>query len=52
MIFDDPKHSFSEKRWAVFGKTDANRPLSNDKSVRMNINRKWLLTSLFIPLTI
>jgi len=52
MIFDDPKHSFSEKRWAAFFKTDANRPLSNVKSVRMNINRKWLLTLLFIPLTI
>jgi uncharacterized DUF497 family protein len=28
IILDDPKHSFSEKRWAAFGKTDANRPLS------------------------
>lgn len=24
-VIDDPKHSISEKRWAAFGKTDANR---------------------------
>jgi hypothetical protein len=28
IILDDPKHSFSGKRWAAFGKTDANRLLS------------------------
>jgi uncharacterized DUF497 family protein len=26
-ISDDPKHSISEKRWAVFGSTDAGRQL-------------------------
>jgi uncharacterized DUF497 family protein len=28
IILDDSKHSFLEKRWAAFGKTDANRLLS------------------------
>ena len=27
IILDDPKHSFSEKRWAAFGSTDAGRQL-------------------------
>lgn len=27
IILDDPKHSFSEKRWAAFGITDAERQL-------------------------
>lgn len=27
LVLDDPKHSVSEKRWAAFGKTDAERPL-------------------------
>ena len=25
LVFDDPKHSIPEKRWAAFGKTDADR---------------------------
>ena len=25
LVLDDPKHSISEKRWAAFGKTDAER---------------------------
>jgi uncharacterized protein len=25
LIFDDPKHSMDEKRWAALGKTDADR---------------------------
>ena len=25
VVLDDPKHSVSEKRWAAFGKTDAER---------------------------
>jgi len=25
LVLDDPKHSGSEKRWAAFGKTDAER---------------------------
>jgi uncharacterized DUF497 family protein len=28
IILDDPEHSFSEKRWAAFGKTDAGRLLT------------------------
>ena len=28
IILDDPKHSYAEKRWAVFGKTDAGRMLA------------------------
>ncbi len=27
IILDDPKHSFSKKRWAAFGRTDAGRQL-------------------------
>ena len=27
IVLDDPKHSNSEKRWAAFGKTDADRLL-------------------------
>ncbi|MEA1946158.1 MAG: BrnT family toxin [Thermodesulfobacteriota bacterium] len=27
LVLDDPKHSISEKRWAAFGKTDADRLL-------------------------
>jgi len=49
IIFDNPEHSLSEKRWAAFGKTDANRPLSvvftkRDKLIRIisarDMNRK------------
>jgi len=25
LVFDDPKHSVSENRWAAFGKTDGDR---------------------------
>ncbi len=25
LVLDDPKHSISEKRWAAFGRTDADR---------------------------
>jgi len=28
IILDDPTHSLSEKRWAAFGKTDADRLLT------------------------
>ena len=28
IILDDPKHSYAEKRWAAFGKTDAGRMLT------------------------
>jgi len=28
IILDDPKHSFAENRWAVFGRTDAGRVLT------------------------
>ncbi|MBI2850122.1 MAG: BrnT family toxin [Chloroflexi bacterium] len=27
VVLDDPEHSESERRWAVFGKTDSNRLL-------------------------
>jgi uncharacterized protein len=27
LVLEDPSHSLSEKRWAAFGKTDANRLL-------------------------
>jgi len=27
LVLDDPEHSVSEKRWAAFGKTDADRLL-------------------------
>ena len=28
IILNDPKHSYAEKRWAAFGKTDAGRMLT------------------------
>jgi uncharacterized DUF497 family protein len=28
LVLDDPKHSFIEKRWAAFGRTDAGRLLT------------------------
>jgi len=28
IVSDDPKHSQTEKRWAIFGKTDAGRRLT------------------------
>ena len=28
IILDDPKHSYAEKRWTAFGKTDAGRRLT------------------------
>ena len=28
LVLNDPKHSISEKRWAAFGKTDADRLLT------------------------
>ena len=28
IVFDDPKHSLAEKRWAAFGRTDAGRLLT------------------------
>ena len=28
ILLDDPKHSLSERRWAIFGKTDADRRLA------------------------
>jgi uncharacterized DUF497 family protein len=28
IILDDPKHSYAEKRWTAFGKTDAGRMLT------------------------
>jgi len=39
IILDDPKHSLSEKRWAAFGKTDANRTLSVVFTKRDNLIR-------------
>ncbi|MBC8200289.1 MAG: BrnT family toxin [Desulfobacterales bacterium] len=40
LVLDDPKHSISEKRWAAFGKTDADRLLvviftKRDNSIRV-----------------
>jgi uncharacterized DUF497 family protein len=49
IVLDDPKHSHLEKRWAVFGKTDAGRKLSliftkRDRLIRVlsarDMNRK------------
>ena len=44
IILGDPKHSFLEKCWAAFGKTDANRHLSviftkRDKLIRIIFSR-------------
>ncbi len=49
IILDDPKHSFSEKRWAAFGQSDAGRLLTiiftkREKLIRVisarDMNRK------------
>ena len=39
IILDDPEHSFSEKRWAAFGKTDAGRLLTVIFTKRSNLIR-------------
>ena len=44
LVLDDPKHSVSEKRWAAFGKTDADRFLviiftKRDNLIRIISNR-------------
>ena len=39
LVLDDPKHSVSEKRWAVFGKTDADRFLVVMFTKRNNLIR-------------
>ena len=39
LVLDDLKHSISEKRWAVFGKTDADRFLIVIFSRRDNLIR-------------
>jgi len=39
LILDDPKHSVSEKRWATFGKTDADRFLAVIFTKRNNLIR-------------
>ncbi len=39
LVLDDPKHSVSEKRWAAFGKTDADRFLVVIFTKRNNLIR-------------
>jgi len=39
VVLDDPKHSVSEKRWAAFGKTDAERFLVVIFTQRNNLIR-------------
>ncbi len=39
LVLDDPKHSVSEKRWAAFGKTDADRFLIVIFAKRHNLIR-------------
>ena len=39
LVLDDPKHSVSEKRWAGFGKTDADRFLVVIFTKRNNLIR-------------
>jgi hypothetical protein len=39
LVLDDPKHSVSEKRWAAFGKTDADRFLVVMFAKRNNLIR-------------
>ncbi|MBW1708129.1 MAG: BrnT family toxin [Deltaproteobacteria bacterium] len=39
LVLDDPKHSVSEKRWAAFGKTDADRFLVIIFTERNNLIR-------------
>ena len=39
LVLDDPKHSVAEKRWAAFGKTDADRFLIVIFAKRNNLIR-------------
>jgi len=39
IVFDDPKHSQFERRWSVFGKTDAGRKLTVIITVRNRLIR-------------
>ena len=39
LVLDDPRHSISEKRWAAFGKTDADRLLTVIFTKRDNLIR-------------
>jgi len=39
LVLDDPEHSVSEKRWAAFGKTDADRFLVAIFTKRNNLIR-------------
>ena len=39
LVLEDPKHSTSEKRWAAFGKTDADRFLVAIFTKRNNLIR-------------
>jgi len=39
LVLDAPKHSISEKRWAAFGKTDADRLLTVIFTKRDNLIR-------------
>ena len=39
LVLDDPKHSISEKRWAAFGRTDADRLLTVIFTKRDNLIR-------------
>ena len=39
LVLEDPRHSLSEKRWAAFGKTDADRLLVVVFTKRRNLLR-------------
>ena len=39
LVFDDPKHSVSENRWAAFGKTDTDRLLTVVFTTRKDLIR-------------
>jgi len=39
IVLDDPKHSLSEKRWAIFGKTDASKRLTVIITIRNRLIR-------------
>ena len=39
LVLDDPKHSTAEKRWAIFGRTDAGRLLAVVFTIRGKLIR-------------
>ena len=48
IILDDPKHSYAEKRWAAFGKTDAGKLLAVVFAKRGSLIRIISLAKIYL----